>query len=304
MANLPWGDAQLFLEIVRSGSLRGAARALRVDVSTVSRKLAALEQSVGVRLVDRTNNRLALTAAGRQLAESGERVQGEFDTLARKIALHDRRVGGVVQLSVPGSLTSLAVQAIATLVGKHPEIEVNLLTHDALVEVDGMGLHVAVRCADTPPPHLIGQRVGPLPAAVYATSAYLAAHGRDPASSDHRWVEWDRRLAQKPAFQWLDQQYRSRRIAARGLSTLDVLQLVRQGVGLGALPCVLGDADRTLRRIADVPLEHATNIWVLAHPELRTLPRVRLLVAGLRAALVKATTSKGDKRTVRVATGR
>lgn len=296
MANLPWGDAQLFLEIVRSGSIRGAARVLRVDASTVSRRLAALEHGVGVRLVDRTQNRLALTAAGRQLAESGERVHNEFDMLARKIALHDRRVGGVVQLSVPGSLTALAVEAIATLATKHPEVEVNLLTHDALAEVDGMGLHVAVRCADTPPPHLIGQRVGPLPAAIYATAAYLTSHGRDPASADHRWVEWDRRLAQKPAFQWLDQQFGARRIVARGLSTLDVLSLVRQGVGLGALPCILGDADRALRRIAEVPVEHATNIWVLAHPELRTLPRVRLLVAALRAVLVKATVSTSTSR--------
>ncbi|MEY4508009.1 MAG: hypothetical protein RLZZ450_131 [Pseudomonadota bacterium] len=304
MANLPWGDAQLFLEIVRSGSIRGAARVLRVDASTVSRRLAALEQGVGVRLVDRTTHRLALTAAGRQLAESGERVQGEFDALARKIALHDRRVGGVVQLSVPGSLAPLAVQAIATLSSKHPEIEINLLTHDALSEVDGLGVHVAIRIADAPPPHLIGQRVGVLPAAIYATSAYIATYGRDVGSAESRWVDWDRRLAQKPAFQWLDQQYGPRRIAARGLSTLDVLQLVRQGLGLGALPCVLGDADRALRRLADVPTEHATAIWVLAHPELRTLPRVRLLVSALRAVLPAATVRKVDKRADRVGTAR
>jgi DNA-binding transcriptional LysR family regulator len=283
---LAWDDVHLFLTIVRCGSLRAAARELAVDVSTVSRRLAQLEQTTGARLLQRNSRRLEVTAAGAQVVSAGERMALEVAGLARKIASSDARLGGVVRVTAPGSLLPMLGEAVAALIQSHPQIEVELLSLDALLPLDGSQIDVAVRIADAPPEHLVGVRVARLRAGVYASTAYLARHRAALDHASHTWVEWDRRLAGKPAFQWAAQRFPHRRVAARGLSTLDVHALVRAGAGIGALPRVVGDADAQLRLLEEVPDSVASSIWLLTHPELREVPRVRTLLAALKRVLV------------------
>jgi DNA-binding transcriptional LysR family regulator len=279
---LAWDDVHLFLCVVRGGSLRAAARSLRVDVSTVSRRLSQLEQAAGTRLVVRDARGLELTAAGTHLVSSGERMARELAEVGRKIAGADRRLAGPVRVTAPSSLSELLGSAAAELARGHPGLELELAFADALVELDGARVDVAVRIADALPEHLVGARVGRLRAAVYAARASKITRLDDP---ELPWVEWDRRLAAKPAFAWLDASHPARRVAARGLGSAEVHALVRAGVGVGALPRLVGDGDPSLRRLAEVPDELCTAVWVLTHPELRDSPRVRAVTSCLRKVL-------------------
>jgi DNA-binding transcriptional LysR family regulator len=280
-----WSDVQLFLALARDGSVRAAARALKVDASTVSRRLAALEQSAGVRLVERTSTGLLLTSAGRVMVESGERVDQELAQLARRIVGRDRRMGGVVRVTCPGSFAMLVHEAVQPFLERHPDIELELLTGDALLEVDGRQADIALRVAAEPPPHLVGRRVASLAGAVYASRAYVDRHGKQLDGPGHAWVEWDRRLASKPAFAWLDRRFAGRRVAVRGLSTLDVLRSIAAGTGVGALPCIVGDAEPGLLRLVDAPRETWSSVWLLTHAELKPAVRVRALLAHLGRVL-------------------
>jgi DNA-binding transcriptional LysR family regulator len=282
---LDWGDLHLFLTVMRTGSLRAAGRELRVDASTVSRRLDQLERQTGARLVSRGSRRLALTAAGAHVLATAERMAGELSQLPRKIGSSERQLSGLVRVTMPGALSSLGAGVVRELRVAHPRIEVELLSSDTLLPVDGAQVHVTVRVSEAPPEELVGRRVGSVRARVYGSRTYLAKQ-RGPASdSAHGWVEWDRRVSTKPSFQWLHQAFPERRIVARGLTTLDVHQLVRAGLGLGALPRFVGDADESLGRVLDVPQELASSLWVLTHPELRDQPRVRAVMSALRRAL-------------------
>lgn len=283
--NLEWNDVHLFLSVVRAGSLRAAARELRIDVSTVSRRLTQLEAAAGAPLVKRSARKLEVTEAGHHVLTSGERVAGELGELARRIATTDRRLGGVVRITAPGSLLPIVSQALATLSAAHPLLELELLSLDALLSIDGSQVDVAIRIADAPPEHLVGVRASRVRAAVYAARGYLARQRAALDDPSHSWVEWDRRLAEKPAFRWIAQRFPERRIAARGLSTLDVHALIRAGVGLGALPRVVGDDDTSLRRVLELPDELGSSVWLLTHRELRTLPRIRVVLTALKRAL-------------------
>ncbi|HEY6880773.1 MAG TPA: LysR family transcriptional regulator [Polyangiales bacterium] len=283
---LDWDDLRFFLTTVQSGSLRSAARELGVDVSTVSRRLSQLEQAAGTRLLRRSSRRLEITAAGTQVLGTGEQIAREVHGLARKIASVDPRLGGMVRVTAPGSLTPLLGEAVLALRASHPQIEIELLSLDALLPLESSQVDVAVRIAEAPPEHLVGARICRLRAAVYASATYLArqrASLHDPA---HAWVEWDRRLAGKPGMQWLSEQFPNRRVVARGLSTLDVLALVRAGVGVAALPRLVGDREPNLRRLEEVPDSVASSIWLLTHPDLQKLPRVRVVLAAIKRVLV------------------
>jgi DNA-binding transcriptional LysR family regulator len=285
---LEWSDLNLFLTVVRAGSLRAAARELALDVSTVSRRITQLEQVSGERLLLREARRLELTPAGTHMFAGAERMANEAATLAQKIKSSDRRLGGLVRITAPGAVLPTIGEAIRELSLAYPNLELELLSLDAPLPIDGAQLDIAVRVAEAPPDHLVGTRVCRVHAAVYASKSYLKRAGAALDDPAHVWVEWDRRVAGKPAFQWLLQRFPQRRMAARGLSTLDVYGLVQAGVGLGALPVVVGDADASLKRLLDVPAELGSSLWLLTHPELRAVPRIRVVMSALRKALVAA----------------
>jgi DNA-binding transcriptional LysR family regulator len=283
--NLAWEDVRLFVSVVQAGSLRAAARSLHIDASTVSRRLSQLEESAGTRLLERSARRLKLTAAGAHLLQTGERMAQELSEVGRRIASCDRRLGGIVRVTAPSSLSALMAHAVHALGSSHPSIEVELLSIDALLSIDGNQVDVAVRIADSLPEHLVGQRVAKLHAGIYGR----ADAGRaDPTPQGMHWVEWDRRLSGKPAFQWAAQRFPARRIVARGLGSADVHALIGAGVGIGALPRVQGDPDPRLRRLMEVPDEVSSSVWVLTHPELREVPRIRAVMAALRRVLKDA----------------
>jgi DNA-binding transcriptional LysR family regulator len=280
-----WSDVQVFLAVVRAGTVRGAASAMKLDASTVSRRVAALERSARVRLFERTGAGLILTSAGRAMLDSSERVHAELERLERLMVGHDDQLGGVVRVTLPGSLSALVHRAVAPFIRAHKDIEIELLTLDAMVDVDGKQADVALRVAAEPAEHLVGRRVGALAGAIYGSREYLRRHDATVEAAHHTWVDWDRRLASKPAFAWLRERVPGRRIAARGLSTADVLQAIVAGVGLGALPCVVGDAEPSLVRLLDAPRATWTSVWLLTHADLKPAARVRAVIAHLGAAL-------------------
>jgi DNA-binding transcriptional LysR family regulator len=283
---MQWSDVQVFLAVVRAGTVRRAAATMKIDASTVSRRIAALERSAGVRLFERTAAGLVLTPPGKAMLESSERVSDELEQLARRMVGHDRRLGGLVRVTFPGSFTALVHRAVTPFVRQHPAIEVELLTLDALVDIDGRQADIAIRAAAQPPEHLVGRRIAYLAGALYASSVYLRTHDGPIESNEHSWVDWDRRLSSKPAFAWLQRRVPgARRVAVRGLSTADVLQAVVAGVGIGALPCIVGDAEPSLVRLLDAPAEAWSSVWLLTHAELRPAARVRAVMGHLSEAL-------------------
>jgi DNA-binding transcriptional LysR family regulator len=282
---LDWADLHLFLTVIRAGSLRAAARELRVDASTVSRRLDQLERQAGARLLGRGSRKLALTAAGAHVLATAERMAGELSQLPRKIGSSERQLSGLVRVTMPGALSSLGAAVTRTLHTSHPRIELELLSSDSVLPIDGSQVHVTVRVSEAPSEELVGRRVSSVRSRVYAARSYLAKHRAPVSDTSHGWIEWDRRVSAKPAFQWLHETFPERRVVARGLTTLDVHALVHAGLGLGALPRFVGDADDSLTRLLDVPQEVGSSVWVLTHAELRDQPRVRVVMSALRKAL-------------------
>lgn len=293
---MDWNDLHLFVSVARAGTVRAAAKELHIDASTVSRRLAALEIAIGAHLFERTRHGLAMTSVGKLVLESGQRVDGELEELGRRVVGHDNRLRGVVRVTFPGSFMELVHEAAAAFAACYPAIELELLGADTMVDVDGRQADVAVRVADAPPPHLMGRRLARLAGALYASRRYVELHPQPLQDSRHAWVEWDRRLASKPAFAWIERSFPGRRIALRGLSTSDVLCSVRQGVGIGALPCLVADADAALVRLRDAPGEVGSSVWVLTHGGERPAARVRAVVSHLVRAILAARPSIEGKR--------
>ena len=169
---------RLFIAVAEAGSLSAAARRQGAPLTTVSRKVMALEEQVGVRLLTRTTRRLALTEPGRRYLEACRRLLADLDEVERSLVGEHGEPRGELAVTAPvvfGRLHLLPV--VADFLRSFPQVDLRLLLLDRTVDLIEEGQDVAVRIGDLPDSSLIATRVGAIRRIVCASPAYLAARG-------------------------------------------------------------------------------------------------------------------------------
>lgn len=174
------GDLDLFVAVARTLSFRAAARDLGVTPSAVSHAIGALETRIGVRLFNRTTRSVALTEAGRRFHE---RLAPAFDSIRGALAeVADRpeRPAGRLRLSIPRSALMLGLTPrLAAFCDRHPEVELDLVVDESLVDIVAAGFDAGIRIGEMIERDMIAVPIGPpLDLAVVATPAVFDAHGR------------------------------------------------------------------------------------------------------------------------------
>lgn len=172
-------DLAYFLAIARHLNFRRAGLELGVSASAVSHALKSFEERAGVRLINRTNRSVTLTSAGKALETS---VAGSFADIGSALEALDRlraSPGGKIRINaVVDAVTLVLGPVLAELSRRHPDIEVDLVSSNRIVDVVGEGFDAGVRYGGTVPEDMIAQRLSAdLRWVVAASPAYLEAHG-------------------------------------------------------------------------------------------------------------------------------
>jgi DNA-binding transcriptional LysR family regulator len=176
---------RVFITVADAGSLSAAARRLGAPLTTVSRKVMALEDHVGVRLITRTTRRLALTEPGRRYLEACRRLLADLDEAEGSLTGEHGEPRGELAVTAPvvfGRLHVLPV--VSEFLRAFPHVDVRLLLLDRTVDLIEEGQDVAVRIGELPDSTLIATRVGAIRRIVCASPAYLAARGVPQAPED------------------------------------------------------------------------------------------------------------------------
>lgn len=265
MADLHWDDLRTFQTLARAGTVRRAAQALNVHASTVTRRLDQFERQLDAKLFHRSPGGLTITDAGRDTLERVETIAEHIADLRRSVAGRDQRLAGRIVVSVPAVVTGIALPAIATLSHAHPGMEIELAAPSVRPDIGRGEADCALMITDDPPQHLIGRRVGELAFAVYGTHDLVTA--LDVGTG---WVELE-----TPSTDFRRDAFARAPIRARCTDVSTQHAALRHGMGLGPLPCLLGDPDPRLARIEPPEPAIARGIWLLAHPDLRSAARVR-----------------------------
>jgi DNA-binding transcriptional LysR family regulator len=301
--DLDWQDLRFFLAIQRAGSLTAAATRLRVNQSTVSRRLAALESAIGARLFERTPGGLRPTATADRIAPAAERLETEALGIGRVLSGAESRVEGVVRVTATEGLgVHLVAPALRELHRAHPGLQVELLLDSKSLSLTRREADVALRLARPRQAGLVARKLGEVRSALYASARYLEERGR-PAPRDglagHAILAYDDSLGAVPESRWMAQHARRAVCALRTNSVLAQLRAAEAGLGLALLPCYLAEPAglvRVLPRTADVRRE----LWLALHADLQHAPRIRAAVeffaatAKARAAALQA--SHGSRR--------
>jgi DNA-binding transcriptional LysR family regulator len=278
---IDWEDLRFFLELSRVGSLSEAARRLRVDHSTVARRVAALERELGFRLFDRAPRGYALTARGTAFVAPAERIEAEVFALSRRAAGEAPDLEGTVRLTTIDSFASqIVAPALPAFHRRYPGIVIELISESRALNLTRREADLALRVGRPPEGAMVARRLAKLAYGVYGAREYVRKRpGRNALEPfGEKVIAYDDALAHLPQERWLAQLLPGRRTVFRANSLQSLIAATQAGLGLAVLPRYLGDVDATLTRIELAPPPPTRDIWVIVHSELRRSPRVRAVL--------------------------
>lgn len=279
-----WDDFRIVLAIQREKTLSGAARRLRVDQSTVGRRLTSLEAKIGARLFDRTPEGYLLTAAGEAVLPQLLALEDAAIAIERKLAAEDAELAGPVRVATSDSFAAwFLVPLLHELRREQPEIVVELVTGNPPVRLARREADVSIRLNKPKEPNLIAKRLGRAGWAVYVAKRYVQQHGVPDARrgfEGHALVALADELRGTVGASWMAENAGRARVALCSNSLLSQAEAVVSGLGFSALPCVFGDREARLLRIAPGVIGHH-DIWRVVHPDVQRSARVRAVLAFL-----------------------
>lgn len=287
-AALSVADLPLILALSRERTLAGAAEALDVDLSTVFRRLNALETRLRVRLFDRSTRGYQLTSAGERAASAAERVESELIALDREISGRDQQLSGVLRVTASETLSHAVLpQLFSRFRALHPRIQLVLGIDNRVLDLSRREADVALRVRRPNDSGLFGRRLTGIAWAFYGpadTPSNLRREGKGFNFSRHVVIGWDE-PGRIIAGEWIAAHVPVERIAYRSNSLVNQLMAVRAGVGIAVLPCYLADRDDRVRRISGVLPDLASELWIVTHQDLKNTARIRAFLSVIGDAI-------------------
>ena len=272
---LSWDDLRCIDALARAGSVSAAARELGVSVSTLYRRIGALEEATGFRCLTRRSGVTELTDAGRALAAVGLDTRAAIQRVVGEVRSRETGLVGEVSLTTVEGMLPFLGPPLAALAQAHPQLTVKLHLGDTGPSVRRREVDVAIGVMTRPSAECWGRRLFRIRYGVFGTEA--AASAEPP-----RWVVQGPALAHTPEGRWESEH--ADRVALSTASRAGTVALVRAGVGIGLLPRSLAALHPELvelRRYRPQTESLERVAWVLTHESARRTPRVRALVGVL-----------------------
>ncbi len=297
MNRMHWDDLGIVMAIVQAESLSGAARRLGVSHATVFRRLGDIERRLGVKLFSRARAGYTPTPAGEDIAAAAARIEAEVLGVERRVAGQDLRPSGTVRVTTTDTLLmGLLSPVFADFRQTHPEISLEVAVSNDVFNLTRREADIAIRPSMAPPEILVGRRIGTIAQAVYGRSDAFSSPGSPEGTLDSGAIGWvgpDERLAYRSLDSWMVAHGVDQRCRYRVDTLMGMLAAVRDGIGLGVVPCYLCDGDEQLARVGDPIPDLSTDLWLLTHPDLRRVARIRafldfvaLAVKGMQVRLL------------------
>lgn len=277
-----WSDLRHFLAIARGGNLSAAARLLKVDQTTVGRRLAVLEQELGARLFDRTPTGFRPTAVALRILPAEEAVEAEALRVERLASGEDLRPSGPVTVTATDSfLVHNVMPWLAAFQERHPEIELHLLSGYESLSLVRRDADVAIRLVRPQEPSLRARKVAAIGVVPFASRTYLERRGPvrlDAGLQGHAVIGYAQDSRRWPESKWLDVHAAKATVPVRLTSILGLLQAAREGLGVALLPAYFGHLYPELVPLRDALPELERTVWLVFHEDLAHNARVRAVV--------------------------
>ncbi len=278
MQHINWDNLRYVLMVANKGSVAAAARELKVNRTTVLRRIDRFQENLNCRIFDRGKAGYVLTPEAEKMINAAREVENTLFNMQRQIAGHELKLEGELRVTTTDSfMLSLLGPQLASFRQKHPHIVVDLLVTNSILDLNRRDADIAIRPTRQPDRNLVGRRVCDVDFGIYAAPAFLS--GLDQSHIfDERWIGFTDSLQASPVGSWFDAAIDKRNVCMRCDSFVAIRIAAEAEIGLALLPCFLGDDSASLRQL-EVPVnELTTGLWILTHPDLANSARVNAFV--------------------------
>ncbi len=287
--NADWDDLRIMLGVWRGGSARRAGELVGMSHTSIARRIDALETRLGVRVFDRLPTGYTLTQDGEELIDAAQAIEATVNSAQLKLTGRDKRLSGVVRITTTDTIaTYFLIPVLARFSELYPDIEFELMIGYRSLDLRKREADIAIRSVNKPPEHLIGHCVTSVAWSGYATRQYIESHDFS-AAGNARWIGFGVRSA-SPS--WVKHTH---------LPTLPVwgsfddvplqIEAVRQSMGIGYLPCYVGDPDQDMVRVLPGKAITRHGLWLLRHKDTRASARLRVFAEFVSEAFRTASTT-------------
>jgi DNA-binding transcriptional LysR family regulator len=274
-----WNDIPLILALARSGSMSATGRQLGVDASTISRRVAAAEKALKLRLFIRDNTGYQLTDAGQVFVQHGEAVYGNVQSMLQASSQEADATAGTVNItSIDFLFDYWLLEHVPALLAQHPNLQLVLQAENQNLSFTRREADFALRLGKpSEDAALVMRKLGDMGFAVYGHARYAdtprACWGTQP------WIAYDDVLAGTAEMQWLAAMAPQPRKVLKVNSLSTMVRACRAGVGMALLPCIMGQQEG-LQRIGST-VEVQRDIWLLSHRDAGSIARFKTVSAWL-----------------------
>lgn len=280
LQDLTWDDLRFLLAVQRAGSFAAAGQMLRVNQTTVARRIEALQASIGTRLVDRSASGCRMTDAGLRACAIVETMEAAATELESQVGRRDTNVEGTVRITSAEGFVPTLVRALAELRARYPRLAFELLTATHTLNLVQREADLAIRMTADSQPSLLSRRLGATPWALYASEGYSRRKGPADRLEGHDVIGFVDPLTRSPGGVWLAREAKGAHVVLRVNNVVSALSAAGEGFGLATAPAYMAHREPTLRRVRPGAVGKS-EIYAVTHRELARVPRVRVTIDAL-----------------------
>ncbi|MCB1424380.1 MAG: LysR family transcriptional regulator [Zhengella sp.] len=276
-----WDDVRIFLAVARAGQILGAARRLGLNHATVSRRMSALEDALGVKLVDRQTTGTELTPEGERFLATAEAMEAGMIAARAELAPDQAAVSGTVRIGAPdGFGVAWLAPRLGRLTSLHPGLTIQLVPVPRSFSLSRREADIAITMERPEEGRLVAGKLVDYTLGLYAASSYVDENGLPlsaEAVTNHSLVGYVPDLVISPALDYAGEIAPDWRSTFEISSALGQMEAVRAGAGLGILHTFLARRHEDLVPVPGFPLIRRAY-WIVYHETLKPLRHIQAVV--------------------------
>jgi len=274
-----WNDIRFFLELSRKGRLTEVAKALKVDHTTVSRRISTLEQQLDAKLFESTTRGYVLTQAGEQLLTQAESMESASATILDNIGGANRNLTGVVRLGVPeGFGSQFLSQDMPLFQELHPEIELEFVANDRFVSLSKREADLSITLERPRSGRLVSKKLTDYTLRLYASRSYLKKNTPIHCMNDlkdHNFISYIDELVPDPQMLYLSEFVSNPNVTLKSSSIVFQFQATLAGAGVSIMHCFVADEHPELICILPEEIEVKRTFWLNTPEDIHDLARIK-----------------------------
>lgn len=277
-----WNDLESFLTLSRSCKLNNASKKLKIESTTIARRILRLEDKLKTKLFVRSNNVYILTDSGQKLLTYAESIETEALSINEHFLNKNLNLSGTVRIAVPeGFGVEIFSNHLEEFYSMHPDIEIELLADSLARNMLTREIDISISLSRPKKGKLMAWKLAGYELKLYASKKYLENNYKINSLkdlNDHKFISYIDDLIDFPELKYLNDLNKNMKVVFRSNSLRAQFNAVKKGIGLALLHTFIAKEEEKLEIILNDQIKISREYWIVVHEDLIKLKRVRVVI--------------------------